>query len=95
MPNYQNRQARLYANTISTLRQFTKVHTIAIDKLLLRNDIDEYLKLLDILQVPALEGWTSLTNNYYTKILQPWENISNSELNNRLETLKDNKENPY
>tara|TARA_B100000768_G_C11254897_1_gene365906 strand:- start:323 stop:1105 length:783 start_codon:yes stop_codon:yes gene_type:complete len=93
--NYQNRQARLYANTISTLRQFTKVHTIAIDKLLLRNDIDEYLKLLDILQVPALEGWTSLTNDYYTKILQPWENISNSELNNRLETLKDNKENPY
>jgi hypothetical protein len=97
LDTYENRVNQMYANTVSSLRKFTKVHTVAIDKLLLRNDIDEYLKLLDILEVPALEGWTSLTNNYYAKILQPWENIPNSELNNRQQTLAsiDSKENPY
>ena len=72
-----------------------KIHTIAIDKLILQNDVSEYQKLLDILKVPALDNWTSYTNNYYEKIFAPWEHIKSEELNIRPETLNAIKENPY
>lgn len=92
---YKNRIQRSYKNTTSQVSNVVPVHTIAIDKLILRSDEDEYSKLLDILQVPALDNWKSLMNDYYTKILSPWEHVYTQELNNRKETIESIKENPY
>lgn len=92
---YKNRIARAYENTYSMVSNVVPVHTIAIDKLILRSDEDEYNKLLDILQVPALDNWKSLMDEYYIKILSPWEHVHTHELDNREETRKNSKENPY
>jgi hypothetical protein len=95
---YRQRMEKSYNNTITQMREAIpgiKIHTIAIDKLILQNDVSEYQKLLDILKVPALDNWTSYTNNYYEKIFAPWEHIKSEELNIRPETLNAIKENPY
>ena len=95
MEIYENRINRMYKNTVKLVEQVTTVHTIAVDKLILRNDNVEYNKLLDILQVPALENWKALSNECYTTIYSPWEHIQNSELDNRPETLKNINKDPY
>lgn len=95
MEIYENRINRMYKKTVKLVEQVTTVHTIAVDKLILRDDNVEYNKLLDILQVPALDNWKALTNECYTTIYSPWEHIQNSELDNRPETLKNINKDPY
>lgn len=92
---YKNRQDRMYESTKLQMQEFVTVHTIAIDKLILHNDKTEYHKLIEILNVPALEDWTTHTTKYYNKIFSPWKNISAEQLDSRVETINAVKENPY
>ena len=77
------------------MRKHIPVHVVAIDKLILRNDIDEYNKLIKVLDVPALDNWTNHTNHYYTSIFAPLTLVNSASLNNRPETLKSNGADPY
>ena len=85
----------MYESTKLQMQEFVTVHTIAIDKLILHNDKTEYHKLIEILNVPALEDWTTHTTKYYNKIFSPWKNISAEQLDSRVETINAVKENPY
>ena len=83
---YKARKEYLYQEIAENVSKYVTVHRLFIDKLVIKNDREEYLKLLDILQVPELEDWTSHTGDYYKKFFKPWENILNSALNKRPET---------
>jgi hypothetical protein len=85
----------MYESTKMQMQEFVTVHTIAIDKLILHNDKTEYYKLIEILNVPELEDWTTHTTKYYNKIFSPWKNISAEQLDSRVETINAVKENPY
>lgn len=71
--DYKNRINKQYMNTVSQIEKITTVHTIAIDKLVLHNNEQEYNKLINILQVPALENWKQLTYQYYIEVYSKWE----------------------
>ena len=83
---YKARKEYEYQQTAEILSNYVKVHRLFIDKIVIKNDREEYLKLLDILQVPELEDWSSHTSDYYKTFFKPWETILNSELNKRPET---------
>lgn len=95
MAAYENRVSRSYNNTLTNMRKHIPVHVVAIDKLILRNDEDEYNKLIEVIDVPALDNWKTFTNRYYTKIFEPLVHIKNEELNNRPETLASTNKDPY
>ncbi len=84
--DYNTRKKTLYAEIVSNVSKYVKVHTLFIDKLILKNDINEYSKLLDILQVPELENWTNYTTECCNTIFEPWTNFTNDQLDNRPET---------
>lgn len=81
--DYNSRKKELYADIVSRVSEYVKVHKLFIDKLILNNDINEYSKLLDILQVPELENWISHTTECYNTIFKPWTTFTNEELDNR------------
>ena len=55
----------------------------------------QYNKLIEVIDVPALDNWKTFTNRYYTKIFEPLVHIKNEELNNRPETLASTNKDPY
>jgi len=93
--SYKNRMRRSYNNTLTEMRKHIPVHVVAIDKLILRNDVDEYNKLIDVLDIPAMDNWTTHTNHYYTSIFAPLTLIDSDSLNNRPETLERSGGAPY
>ena len=88
MESYKRKIKEEYKTIAGRVNELVPVHTVAIDKLILRNDEEVYKDLIDILGVPPLPNWKSYTNDYYDKIFRPWENVDPSQLNNRKVTSK-------
>ena len=88
MESFKLKIDKEYKTIADKVNELVPVHTVAIDRLLLRNDEEVYKNLIDVLEVPPLPNWKAHTNHYYDTIFRPWENVDPSELNSRKVTSK-------